>query len=263
MLVVPLLVLAIERWGFGNATLGGAGLTLAVMLPLVLVVLRYRGPQELGLLPDGAATAAARTVAAPPAWTRAAAIASPALWTVAIGFALGLVVQVGFLTHHLTLAEPVLGTAGAGWLVGATGGTGLIGRLLLARIVDQVDVRRYTAGILALQALALGAIALIPGPAVLIAASLVYGFCLGQITTLSPIMVRREFGAAAFGAIYSTAGTVIQLSSAFGPGFYGLLRDLLGGYGPVLGIAAGFEAAAMAVILAGRPRAAAAAVGPR
>ena len=71
-----------------------------------------------------------------------------------------------------------------------------------------------------------------------------YGFCIGQITTLSPIIVRREFGGASFGTVYGVAGTVIQLSSAFGPALYGVARDLLGTYPPVLAIAAGFELAA-------------------
>ncbi len=66
-------------------------------------------------------------------------------------------------------------------------------------------------------------------------------------------MVRREFGAASFGAIYSVAATVIALSSAFGPGLYGVLHDLTGGYRPVLGTAAAIELAAMATVLAGRP----------
>jgi cyanate permease len=83
-------------------------------------------------------------------------------------------------------------------------------------------------------------------------ASLMYGFCLGQITTLSPIVVRREFGAASFGAIYGIAATIIQLTSAFGPGIYGVLHDALGGYGPVMGIAAGVEVIAMIAILVGR-----------
>ena len=258
MLVVPLLVLAIQRFGFSAAVLGGACLTAAVMVPLSLLVLRYRSPREIGLapdgdplLPDGAAPRAART--APPAqWTRATAMASPALWTIAIAFAIGLVAQVGFLTHHVKLAEPVLGAAGAGWLVSATGLTGLLGRLLLARIADQVDVRRYTGGIFALQTVVLGLIAIVPEAWMLIGASLVYGFCLGQITTLSPIIVRREFGAAAYGAIYSVAATVIQFSSAFGPALYGALRDLFGSYGPVLGIAAAMELIAMATLLAAR-----------
>ena len=84
--------------------------------------------------------------------------------------------------------------------------------------------------------------------------SLLYGFCLGQITTLSPIVVRREFGAESFGTVYSIAGTVIQVASAFGPALYGVARDALGGYPPVLGMAAGLELAALVVVLAGRPR---------
>ena len=47
-------------------------------------------------------------------------------------------------------------------------------------------------------------------------------------------------------------GTVIQLSLAFGPALYGVARDLLGSCPPLLAIAAGFELAALAVILAGR-----------
>ena len=267
IVVVPLLVLAIERFGFAATVLGGGCLTIVVMVPLTAVVLRYRGPHELGLGPDGDAPEADRGgpepragqgLASRPQWSRATAIRSPALWTAAVAFALGLVAQIGFLTHHVNLAEPVLGTAGAGWLVSATGVTALLGRMLLARVADRVDVRRYTAGIFATQAVALAAIAFFPAAAVLIGASLVYGFCLGQITTLSPIIVRREFGAASYGAIYSVAATVIQLSSAFGPAAYGVLRDLSGGYGPVLAVAAAIELAAMVTVLAGRRTAGAA-----
>ena len=97
-------------------------------------------------------------------------------------------------------------------------------------------------------------IVIAPGAPVLVGMTCVYGFCLGQITTLSPIIVRREFGASSFGTVYGVAGTVIQLSSAFGPALYGVARDLLGSYPPVLLIAAGLELAALAVVLAGRRR---------
>jgi predicted MFS family arabinose efflux permease len=236
------------------------------------VVLRYRGPAELGIGRDGAAApaGAAGPGAAPvPPWTRAQALRSLALWSVALGFALGLTAQVGFFTHQVKLAAPVLGATGAGWLVGATGLAGLLGRLLLAWVADWIELRRYAAAIFAAQALALVLIATAPGAPVLVGMTFVYGFCLGQITTLSPIIVRREFGAASFGTVYGVAGTVIQLSSAFGPALYGIARDLLGSYPPVLAIAAGFEFAALAVVLAGgrrrsspgRPRAAGAGAG--
>lgn len=253
MVVVPLLVVAIGRFGFTLAMYGGSLLTVVVLLPLVAVVMRYRGPAELGLIPDGEAVpGVSRPTAAPMRWTRRQAMATTAFWTAAVAFAVGLAAQVGFFTHQVNLARPILGTEGAGWLAGATGFANLLGRLLLARIVDQMPVRRYTAAIFGVQAVALIALALAGGAAVLIITSLIYGFCLGQITTLSPIVVRREFGAASFGAIYGMAATVIQLTSAFGPGIYGVMHDALGGYAPVMAIAAGVEVVAMMAILVGR-----------
>ena len=83
------------------------------------------------------------------------------------------------------------------------------------------------------------ALALMPTPVVLIVASAVYGLTVGNVTTLSPIIVRREFGAASFGADYGLAAMAIQLISAFGPSVFGFLRDAFGGYGPVLLIAEG------------------------
>ena len=83
------------------------------------------------------------------------------------------------------------------------------------------------------------------------------------MTTLSPIIVRREFGAAAFGAVYGAAATGIQLISALGPTFFGVLRDLFGGYGPPLLIAAALDVVAAAVVvLGGRTPPAVAAVAP-
>jgi predicted MFS family arabinose efflux permease len=257
MVVVPLVAMSIARHGFSATTTGAAAVAALTLVPLALVVLRYRGPAELGLGRDGTAlpeAGAGAGAAVAPAWTRAQALRSLALWSVAVGFALGLTAQVGFFTHQVKLAEPVLGATGAGWLVGVTGLSGLLGRLLLAWVADRIELRRYAATIFATQAMALVLIVLAPGAPILVGMTFVYGFCLGQITTLSPIIVRREFGATSFGAVYGVAGTVIQLTSAFGPALYGVARDFFGSYPPVLVIAAGLELAALAVILAGRRR---------
>ena len=257
MVVVPLVALSIARHGFSATTAGASAIAAITLVPLALVVLRYRGPDELGVGRDGAALPEASggaVSAALPAWTRAHALGSLGLWSVAVAFALGLMAQVGFFTHQVKLAEPVLGATGAAWLVGLTGLAGLVGRLLLAWVADRIALRGYAAAIFATQALALVVIAIAPGAPVLVVMTFIYGFCLGQITTLSPIIVRREFGAAAFGTVYGVAGTVIQLSSAFGPALYGVARDLLGSYPPVLVIAAGFELAALVTVLAGGRR---------
>jgi predicted MFS family arabinose efflux permease len=174
------------------------------------------------------------------------------LWSAAAGFALGLTVQIGFIIHHLALAAPALDAGGAGLLISATGATAFAGRLVLARIVDRVDPRRLAATIMLGQTAALAALALFPSAGVLVAASLVYGYGIGHVTTLGPIVVRREFGATAFGATYGSAATIIQLVSAMGPALFGVLRDAFGSYGPVLGAASLCTAIGALALLLGR-----------
>ena len=75
------------------------------------------------------------------------------------------------------------------------------------------------------------------------------GLTVGNVTTLAPIIVRREFGAAAFGAIFGAASCVIQLTAALGPGFYGLMFDVSGGYRGALITAAALDVVAAAIVL--------------
>lgn len=250
---VPLLLLAIRRLGLSGGLMTAAVVAALILMPLIWHVLRYRNPADLGLerdgeasLPKGQSRAAVRSIAED---GRPAIL----LWSAAIGFALGLLVQIGFITHHVVLASPMIGTANAGLLVSATGGTAFIGRLILARIVDRVEVRFLACVVMLVQTCALLSLAVWPTIPVLVVASLVYGYCIGHITTLGPVMVRREFGAKAFGATYGTAATAIQLTSALGPAAFGVLRDAFGGYRPGLAIAAGATLiGCLALMLGGR-----------
>ena len=251
VLGVPVLLFAIQRFGLADGLAIVAATAAAVLLPLIARVLRFRRPEEIGLQRDGreALTESGPMAVRPPIATRANR--PLLLWSAAVAFALGLAMQIGFITHHVTLAEPVLGTTGAGWLVSATGGSALVGRLILARIVDGVAVRRLACLVMIAQAGALLSLALWPTVPVLIGGSLVYGYGIGHITTLGPILVRREFGAAAFGATYGAAASVIQFTSAFGPAIIGVLRDSFGGYRPGLAIASAVTLTACAILFSG------------
>jgi MFS family permease len=250
----PILIFSIERIGFPNTMLYSAGLLLAVVLPLAIFVMR-KNPAELGLYPDGEAPLARNPQEAPPrSWNRAQALRTAAFISIVIAFSLGLGVQVGFLTHHVTLAVPALGASGAGFIVSMTAIAAFLGRVALARWADQVDLRATSAAVLAVAAVSLAAIAAFPLAFVLIAASIVYGLTTGNVTTLSPIIVRREFGAAAFGAINGVAWMVIGIACAVGPVLFGWLYDYFGGYGAALWIAAALDLIAAAVVYFGRPK---------
>ncbi len=250
---VPVIIATLVALGLANGLIIVGATAAAILLPLIAIVLRYRGPADLGLERDGDSRGdAAATTAAP---SPIADVGRPGvlLWSAATGFALALLVQIAFITHHVALAQPLLGTHGAGLLVAAAGGSAFVGRLILATIVDRIVPRHLAVGVMLVQTVALVALALWPTTPVLIGASLVYGYGIGHITTLGPVIVRREFGAARFGATYGRAATVIQLTSALGPALLGLARDLTGGYEVGLAIAAAITTlAAIALLVGGR-----------
>ena len=76
----------------------------------------------------------------------------------------------------------------------------------------------------------------------------------GNTTTLPPVIVRREFGAVSFGAVFGIAAMLIQIMSAMGPAFFGVLHDLSGSYQLPLGLAAILNVVAAIVIMTGRKR---------
>ncbi|MNF04803.1 hypothetical protein D3C80_2043960 [compost metagenome] len=64
--------------------------------------------------------------------------------------------------------------------------------------------------------------------------SVSFGLTVGNVTTLAPMIIRREFGAASFGVIFGVAASLTQLAMALGPTLYGVLRDTFGSYEPAL-----------------------------
>ena len=253
MIGVPALLFGIERVGFAVMTTIAGLLALAALLPLAGAVLRHR-PQELGLGPDGEVPVAMAVAPEVPRWRRRQAVRTAALRSVTAAFGIGMMVQVGFLTHQVTLIAPSLGTSATAATVSATAGAALVGRLVLARVADRIDGRMAAGRVLLVAAIALGLLALVPVPAVLVGASIMFGLTVGNVTTLAPIIVRREFGAASFGTAFGMASCGIQFAMALGPVFYGSLHDAFGSYRPALLLAATLDISAAAIVLSARHR---------
>jgi predicted MFS family arabinose efflux permease len=257
MLGPPLLLLGIDSVGFARTTLWVAVIALIVLLPLALLVLRHR-PQDMGLSPDGLAATSGSQPVHPSKWTRADALRTPALRTTMVAFGIAMSLQIGLLTHQATLLGEILSTKATAATISATAIAALIGRLGLAKFADRIDARVTASVVFLVAAISYCALAVSGSAIALFGASMLFGLTVGNITTLSPIIVRREFGAAAFGPVFGVASCAIQLSSAIGPGFYGFVHDAFGGYGAPLLIAAAAELIAAIVLLAGgRPDAAA------
>jgi MFS family permease len=251
MLAPPALLFGIGRVGFAATTTTAGLLAVAVLFPLAAFVLKRR-PQDIGLVPDGEPSGDLLMPVDARQWTRIEAFQSFPLRSVILTFGIGMMVQIGFLTHQVTLLAQSFGTWGTSATISATAVSALLGRLVLARFADQIDDRITAAVVLVMAAFALGMLAFIPVLWILVGACVLFGLTVGNVTTLSPIIVRREFGAASFGAVFGVASAGIQLATALGPGFYGLLHDAFGSYRPALLMAAALDLFAAAVVMVGR-----------
>lgn len=249
MIGTPLLLGGIALFGIKTAfLLVGAASTL-VLLPILFVVLK-NSPQELGLLPDGGLAGSASVVAAV-RWSRKGAMATRQFRSQLLAFALALLVQITFLSHHVPMVAPILGDAGASLAVTLAAVAAFVGRIMLARFADRIDLRITTAGVLLFGTIALAYLAVAETATSLMIASVMYGLTIGNITTLSPLIARREFGAVSFGAVFGLISAAIAFAMAFGPAFGGLLRDNFGSYHYPLLMASVINVAAAVVIVWG------------
>jgi MFS family permease len=253
MMGPPLLLFGADRIGFTRTTSAAAAVALVVLLPLALFVFRRR-PEDLGLLPDGLPRPQDNRPRGHSNWNRTDALRTSALQTTMVAFGLGMAVQIGLLTHQVTLLAHSLPTDAVAATISATAISALVGRLGLAKFADSVDARVTSSVVLIIAATSFCALAASDKPIVLIGASMLFGLTVGNVTTLSPIIVRREFGAAAFGPVFGVASCAIQLVTALGPGFYGLLHDSSGSYREPLLVAAAMDMIAAIVILRGRKK---------
>ena len=251
---VPLLLSLISSLGFAMAMLVVALILLTTVWPLSLFVMRHR-PQDLGLQPDGAHAEPSQHKVAERVWTRTEALQTRALRTIMLAFGLALLVQIGFLTHQVALLLPAIGQTATALCVTSAAELSFGGRLLLARFSDRLDVRVIACGVLVQATFGLAIASIFSDQAwALVVGVLSYGLTAGNTTTLPPVIVRREFGAVSFGAVFGIAAMLIQIMSAMGPAFFGVLHDLSGSYQLPLGLAAILNVVAAIVIMTGRKR---------
>ena len=229
MLGVPITLLLVQGLGFTNAMTAIGVIVVVTVLPISLFVLKRR-PQDLGLWPDGMPPEARETPIDDRQWTRASALKTFALRSTIITFGLALMVQLGFLSQQVKLLQTEISPTLTGLTVLASGSLAFAGRVVLARLADQVNIRVAAALVLVLAAVGLLVAAWAQTGVWLIVGVLLFGLNVGNLTTLPALIVRREFGAASFGKVFGITGTFMQLLNACGPALFGLLHDSTGGY---------------------------------
>ncbi|MGE0718109.1 MAG: MFS transporter [Alphaproteobacteria bacterium] len=249
VVMTPLLVALIGRHGFATAAPIAAAAMLAVLTPLVLAVLR---PPRAGEQDRPRATAGADPGPAEP-WRIGRIVRRRAFVTNSVPFALGLVAQVGLLTHLVAFLAPRIGADGAGWAVSLTTLAAVVGRVATGFFVDRIDRRRAAAANFVVQIAGMALLVPEGSTATLIAGCVLFGLGVGNLITFPALIVQQEFPRAHFARTVALLVAVNQMAFAFGPGLLGLIRAATGGYGWAIALCILLHAAGAAIVLV-RPR---------
>lgn len=257
---------AIARVGFVTAALTiGAAMVVVVWI----LALRYfaQAPEDLGQSPDGDASDA------PPAVVTASwAVSLPAsaltanlqFLTLAAAMALGLVAQIGLVTHLFSLLVPALGRSMAGVVMGLATGIAMAGRMLVGWLMPVGADRRLIAS-LSYGVQIFGSLLLLAAAGtdvvLLLAGVFLFGIGIGNATSMPPLIAQVEFVKADVGRAVALIVAISQATYAFAPAAFGLLREYSAvagappGQVPLVFVAAAVaQALAIVAMLAGRRR---------
>ena len=231
VLFSPLWVLLIGWLGFPTAAALVGVLTVAIVWWMSFAVFRHT-PASLGQIADGSAGEAVVARA-----NDIAPLPGRALWrsrafrTLATGMALGLVAQVGLLAHLLSLIAPVLGDDQAGLLLGGATVSAIAGRTMIGWLMPPGGDRRLIAiASYAVQFTGCAAL-LFSGLStdwLIVLGVLLFGFGIGNATSLPPLIAQMEFAREDTQRVVSLVVAIAQVSYAFAPLGFGLLRGVAG-----------------------------------
>jgi len=204
---------------------------LAIVVALAMPLIAFLISRSRPLAPDRPADGPVGTV---PGKSFEEALRDPAFWTMAVCFAL-IPLGAGGLHLHLLayLADAGVDARTAG-LIASLGGVALIvGRVGTGWLIDHAFAPRVAAGMMAVSALCIGAMAVFGAPVAGLGA-IAIGLSIGAELDLVGYMTARYFGMRAFGRIYGLLYAAILVGSSCSPIVYGAIVDKTGSYSPAL-----------------------------
>jgi MFS family permease len=258
IIVVPLVSAATRAYGQRDGlTLAAAG--FAALSLLVAWRCFVPEPSRVGQFPDGdrAPPPAATSPGSATPWPLRRLLAAPTFLSIVVAFSIALTAQVGFLTHQISMLQPVLGTQGAAWAVGLTTISAVLGRLVAGALMDRASRRALAALNFLSQVLGLLLLAQAfqHGWTLLsYLACALFGLSVGNAITFSGLLIQLEFPPEQFNRVNRLAVGIGQICYACGPLLMGFMRQHSGGYSLPLYVSAAVAASSALVIWLGRAR---------
>jgi len=240
LVMAPLSKVLISSVGWRSTFFIMGVVIVAVGLPVALLVIRQH-PADRGLQPDGRSPPTPRADPGPSSPPRAAPAAevwsaSEAIRTrafvlsttaISLGFA-----SVGAVLLHTSPFMEDRGIAPelAGLILGLVSGVGILGKVGSGYMADRLPPNLVLAGVLLMEAVGLTVLIATESMAGVAAFVLIFGYSMGAVVALQPLVVLHWFGLASVATIVGAMTAFSSLFSALGPVFAGFMYDLLGSY---------------------------------
>ncbi len=234
-LCVPIVVFALEGFGWRTTAFASGIVVICVGLPLAQIV-RHR-PESYGQIPDGAVPSLTKTgVVAESSlaidFSPTQAIRTRAFWLTSIGHALALLTVSAVMVHlftHLTINLDY-SFRQAGFVIALMTGCQMVGQLLGGYLGDRFDKRRLCSLCMLGHASGLALVAYAQSPLMVIGFALLHGLGWG---TRGPLMVALRadyFGAKSFGTIMGISSLIVMIGMSSGAIIAGILADIFGDF---------------------------------
>ena len=240
-LLLPLVVLGLEAWGWRTMANVSGAVILAVGLPFVQII-RHR-PEQYGLLPDGRAPAEALPAGGgveanrlppegPTSFTARDAMRTRAFWFISLSHTASVLVVSVVMVHFVAYATTSLGYSlkAAAGVVTLQTVTNLIGRPLGGWVADRTSSRLVIAVSMLGHAVALLLLAFARAPWMVVAFALLNGLAWGARVPVVVSMRAEYFGSRSFGAIMGVSSLVVTFGGVIAPIVAAWAYDATGSY---------------------------------
>lgn len=234
---VPLLVMAIDYYGWQNTYLYGAVGTLLLMIPLSFIF-RNR-PEQYGLAPDGKPSEAIKDATSQTNESTGfgvkKALKTRTFWLIGIGYMVQVGGSLALLTHIMPHFTDIgMERAYASLIVMSIALVGLAARIPIGWLMDVTSRRNVIAISIGLSSISFLLFWFIRADslfAFVIAFAIPFGIGNASIHVRSAI-VRQYFGVKSFGAIFGVMMIFPILGTSIFPASTGMIFDKMGTYGP-------------------------------
>lgn len=240
-LTVPLVIIALETFGWRATAFASGILVIVVGLPLAQIF-RQR-PDDYGQLPDGephptleegnsaslASTPSSRDTRD---FTAREAMRTRAFWFISIGHGCALLTVGAVMVHMVPHLVQSLGMslAEAGGFIALLTAFQMIGQIAGGYLGDKFDKRVICALCLAGHATGLLFLAYATDVSMVIAFTLLHGLAWGMRGPMMTAMRADYFGASSFGTIMGFSSMIVMFGMMSGPVVAGFMADRTGSY---------------------------------